>query len=139
MAENLGPPVAWQIRDVPEAIREAVTEQARVEGVKVAELLTRLVLDARAAGWSMAASTAFANPPNSQDPARLHAAVEMVGRLGQAGVPVQKGVATLANQLIKRELTELKGARRGAPLALPAPKGEANALLRNESVEKAGG
>jgi hypothetical protein len=38
--ENLGKPVAWQIRDIPESIRDAVVEQARQEKVNVAELVT---------------------------------------------------------------------------------------------------
>jgi len=54
--ETLGKPVAWQIRDMPEQVRDAVTEQARVEGVKVPELLTRLILDARDHGWTFAGS-----------------------------------------------------------------------------------
>jgi hypothetical protein len=56
--------VAWQIRDIPESIRDAVVEQARLEKVNVAELVTRLVLEARAAGWSVNAANRFANASN---------------------------------------------------------------------------
>lgn len=107
--ENLGKPVAWQIRDIPESIRDAVVEQARVEKVNVAELVTRLVLDARAAGWSFSATNEFANPSNTPDPARVRVASELLGNMGRAGVPVQKGVATLFNRLAKREAMNLLG------------------------------
>ena len=73
-SESLGRPVAWQIRDIPESIRDAVVEQARQEKVNVGELVTRLVLDARAASWSFSASNGFANPSNRADPARVRAA-----------------------------------------------------------------
>ena len=100
--EDLGKPVAWQIRDIPERIRDAVVDQARAEKINVAELVTRLVLDARAAGWSFAASsTRFANP---SAPARVRAVFAMVGDMGRAGVPVQKGVAALLNRVVKGEL-----------------------------------
>src|SRR4051812_11138438 len=112
-SENLGRPVAWQIRDIPESILDAVVEQARVEKVNVAELVTRLVLDARAAGWSFSASfsasNGFANPSNMPDPARVRAASELLGNMGRAGVPVQKGVAALFNRLAKREAMGLLG------------------------------
>jgi hypothetical protein len=101
--------VAWQIRDIPESIRDAVVEQARVEKVNVAELVTRLVLDARAAGWSISAANGFANPSNTLDPARVRAASELLGNMGRAGVPVQKGVAALFNRLAKREARGLLG------------------------------
>src|SRR3954451_25391561 len=108
-SENLGRPVAWQIRDIPESIRDAVVEQARVEKVNVAELATGLVLDARATGWSFSASNGFAKPSNMPDPARVRAASELLGNMGRAGLPVQKGVATLFNRLAKREAMSLLG------------------------------
>ncbi|MFL5289065.1 MAG: hypothetical protein ACJ8AW_50960 [Rhodopila sp.] len=125
-SENLGRPVAWQIRDIPESIRDAVVEQARVEKVNVAELVTRLVLEARAAGWSFNAANGFANASNRPDPARVRAASELLGNMGRAGVPVQKGVAALFNRLAKREARELLGMDAEEPRklrkkALPAP------------------
>ncbi len=107
-SENLGPAVAWQIRDVPELIRDSVTEQARLEGVKVSELLTRLVLEAREANWSLRSSTTFANPSNKIDRERLRGAVSMVSALGDAA---QKGVIALANRLVKQELQAIEGPR----------------------------
>jgi hypothetical protein len=120
MEENLGPNVPWQIRDIPQQIRDMVVEQARIEGVKVPELVTRLVLDAQANGWTFAGSNLSANPSNTADPARLRAAVGMVIGLAQAGVPVQKGVAAVANRLVKRELLEVQGPRSGRALTGPA-------------------
>ena len=123
--ENLGKPVAWQIRDIPESIRDAVVEQARVEKVNVAELVTRLVLDARAAGWSLKAANGFANPSNTPDPARVRAASELLGNMGRAGVPVQKGVAALFNRLAKREAMGLLGIdpEKSRRKVLAAPEG----------------
>jgi hypothetical protein len=125
--ENLGPPVAWQIRDIPQLIRDMITEQARIEGVKVPELLTRLVLQARDASWSLKSSNTFANPSDRLDRERLRAAVAMVSDLGQAGV-VQKRVATAANRLVMHELQAIEGprpsAKRGAGPALPPPDDE---------------
>src|SRR5690349_22229113 len=111
-SENLGRPVAWQIRDIPESIRDAVVEQARQEKVNVAELVTRLVLDARAAGWSFSAANGFANSSNVPDPARVRAASELLGNMGRAGVPVQKGVAALFNRLRSEEHTSELQSRR---------------------------
>lgn len=124
-SENLGRPVAWQIRDIPESIRDAVVEQARLEKVNVAQLVTRLVLEARAAGWSFSASNGFANPSNTLDPARVRAASELLGNMGRAGVPVQKGVVALFNRLAKREAMGLLGMDPEKPKrkVLAAPEG----------------
>ena len=120
-AESLGRPVAWQIRDIPEAIRDAVVEQARVEKVNVSELVTRLVLDARAHGWSFAASNQFANPSSAADQARVRAVFEMAADMGRAGVPVQKGVSALLNRLVKRELADVLGRPQKASLPHGTP------------------
>jgi hypothetical protein len=126
MSQNLGKPVAWQIRDMPEAVRDIVVEQARVEGVKVPDLLTRLLLEAQARGWSMADYEARAGQPGA-DPSRLQFAVEMAVRLGESD-KAQKGVTALANRLVKRELLKLDAdTKRVAPAPAPAPK-----MLKNE-------
>ena len=123
-SENLGRPVAWQIRDIPESIRDAVVEQARVEKVNVAELVTRLVLEARAAGWSFNAANGFANASNRPDPARVRAASELLGNMGRAGRPHPSEPAR--RRLAKREARELLGMDAEEPRklrkkALPAP------------------
>ena len=116
--ENLGRPVAWQIREVPETIRDAVTEQARVEGVKVGELLTRLVLDAQAAGWSFAASTRFANPSNN-DPSGLASAERVAAKItdmAAAGLPVSKRhVTKVASALVAQLPPVMRLARPSKP------------------------
>ena len=120
--ENLGPPVAWQIRDIPQLVRDMITEQARIEGVKVPELLTRLVVEAREAGWSL--SNTFAKPSDRLDRERLRAAVAMVRDLGQAGV-MQKRVVRTANRLVMQELQAIEGPRpvRQAPRRISTQAG----------------
>ena len=126
--ENLGPPVPWQIRDIPQAIRDAVVDQARVEKVKVPELLTRLVLDAQQAGWTFAGFDRFANTSNSMaDPGamqRAQAVLAMAADMGRAGVPVQKGLAAALNRLVKREAQAVLGL--AAPERHRAPSASAS-------------
>jgi hypothetical protein len=124
-AEDLGKPVAWQIRDMPEAIRDAVTEQARVEGVKVPDLLTRLVLDARDNGWTFKGSqNRFANPSNTADPL-----ADLI-RLAREATPDGKDSAAMqeARRVVLDRLRPLRGPM--VPLLRldgmkPDPSGEA--------------
>jgi len=56
----------------------------------------------------------------------VRAASELLGNMGRAGVPVQKGVAALFNRLAKREARELLGMDAEEPRklrkkVLPAP------------------
>lgn len=112
-SENLGRPVAWQIRDIPESIRDAVTDQARAEKVNVAELLTRLVLDTRDAGWSFTASTKFANTSNMPAPVNLGELAQLIEATRAlsetAVVAVPPSIAKDAQSMVKLAIRQAKG------------------------------
>jgi hypothetical protein len=63
---------------------------------------------------------------------RLASAMAMLGEMGRAGIPVQKGVAFLANRLVKRELASIDGRRaprqiggsQAAQIEAPSPPSE---------------
>jgi hypothetical protein len=110
----------WTIKAVAKNTRELVTNAARREGLTVGQWLERRVAEWEAAGSPVPVKTD--TPPS--EPARMHAASELLGNMGRAGVPVQKGVAALVNRLAKRELQEVLGAKPRKPptAALPPPE-----------------
>jgi hypothetical protein len=78
-AENPDRLVAWQIRDMPASMRDFVTEQARLGGVKVPELLTLLIKSARDAGWAFSDTNRFANPSDTAAEQNAPPPVDLAG------------------------------------------------------------
>jgi len=120
--------VPWQIREFPERLRDAITEQARKENVKVGELLTRLVIEANDAGWSFKNPTSdrYANPSNPSDASGLRAFTDLLTSMAAAGIEPQARVGNAANGVAMQAARALLQQRKvnlpGQP-AITAPTG----------------
>jgi hypothetical protein len=101
--DNLGRGTIWQVRDFPENLRKAIVRRAADEEMTVAQLLTQILTHAGPSTTSDNTST------NAPDPARLRSAVEMIGILHAAGVPIPARTAAVARILVGQELKALRG------------------------------
>jgi hypothetical protein len=122
--QELGPAEPWQIRQFPRRLRLELTEQARQEHVSVGELLTRLVVAARDAGWQF--DPAAESLPVADTLTRL-ALVEraVAAAVSLAGAPdVPKAFRSRANRLLRDSLPggpRPPPAAAANPLAIAAP------------------
>jgi len=107
--ENQGRMVPWQIREFPENLRDAITEQARKEGVKVGELLARLVLEANENGWTFKNFDTSAKTSSDGVFWRRDAFVGRVIEMGQAGLKPAKKTLRLANRALQAQGCEAMG------------------------------
>jgi hypothetical protein len=99
--ENLGKTGAWQIRDFPEALRLQIIEAAKATGATVPEFVTRIMVQARDAGWFdglQTPSNAVAVRPLSK-PAGLE---ELATLAGLARDLAPEGKDTTALRLARR-------------------------------------
>jgi hypothetical protein len=117
--QELGPAEPWQIKQFPRRLRLELTEQARQERVSVGELLTRLVVSARDAGWQFDAS---AEPLPAADAMARLALVEraVATAVSLASAPdVPRAFRSRANRLLRESLPG--GPRQPPPVAAPGP------------------
>jgi hypothetical protein len=117
--QDLGPAEPWQIRQFPRRLRLELTEQARQERVSVGELLTRLVVAARDAGWQFDLA---AEPLPAVDTMTRLALVEraVAAAVSLAGAPdVPKAFRSRANRLLRDSLPG--GPRQPPPTAAADP------------------
>lgn len=125
----LGKVGPWQIKEFPEALREDITRQAKLERLTVGEFVTGHMAALRDAGWPRGGLPI--NPTlNHGQPVTLtdlSRAIDMACKVAEYGdrMPVQ--TRTLANRLVKGRLAGMKQTEQtlpgktGKPLAIAAP------------------
>lgn len=125
----LGKVGPWQIKEFPEALREDITRQAKLERLTVGEFVTGHMAALRDAGWPRGGLPI--NPTlNHGQPITLTdlgRAIDMACKVAEYGERMPVGMRNIANQLVKGRLAGMKQTEQtiigksGKPLAVAAP------------------
>ena len=121
--EDLGPLEAWQIREFPRDLRQAIVAEAKNRRMSPGEFATKIFLAARDAGWDGFAASPDSPPVRPRMPVDdLCKLTEAAAKLAEHGDAMPKGLRANLARGLREAARERVMQRPPQPKALQAPE-----------------